>query len=377
MSLKSSDANNIVDYTPKAKTQLTEAFSIKLNHNSKIDFSNVDMIKDQTGRRETTENYGKLYLGQISASEKVVDLKNRMDKYFNDKNRLAISDYRKFFNEKQNLDKNSPTPQPRDPQIKNPRIDAATPSKTQPVPLEAYPKKKEPTQLPADRPTIFDTYQKGFLGHKDIKIYNSFQKIKRNQSCKSISLTNDQGSPPSVTPPKEISPSTKNIFTLISKRESFSENLEHVDKKEESFLNRKNKDFFDELTGEKVPTKNDLLLDSYKNKYLPSNANKGANESEDSQSYSIGLGLGGPKRESEFGFVGKKMGVDDLGKMDKAEIGGRGKYERVDKESKDYFEGPRKVGGGKGEKLDDKGRLCTPGLSGLGNVTAMAIGNDR
>ncbi len=77
-------------------------------------------------------------------------------------------------------------------------------------------------------------------------------------------------------------------------------------------------------------------------------------------------GLGGTKREGEFGFVGKKMGVDDLGKMDKAEMGGRGKYERVDKESKDYFEGPRKVGGGKGEKLDDKGRLCTPGLSGLG-----------
>lgn len=338
----------------------------------------MNLTKDQTGRQETTENYGKLYLGQITASEKVVDLKNRMDKYFNDKNRLAISDYRKFFNEKQNLDiKNSPTPQPKDPQIKNPRIDTATPSITQTVLLEAYPKKKEPTQLPADRPTIFDTYQKGFLGHKDIKIYNSFQKIKRNQSRNSISLSNDQGSPPSVTPPKEFSPTVKKIFTLISKRESFGENLEHADKKEESFLNRKNKHFFDESTGEKVPTKNDLLLDSYKNKYLPSNGNKGANESEDAQSYNVGLGLGGPKRESEFGFVGKKMGVDDLEKMDKAEIGGRGKFERVDKETKDYFEGRYKVGGGKGDKLDDKGRLSTPGLSGLGNVNAMALGNDR
>jgi hypothetical protein len=160
MNQKSSYAKNIVDYTLKAKTQPSEAYSIKLNHNSKIDFSNVNLTKDQTGIRETTENYGKLYLGQITASEKVVDLKNRMDKYFNDKNRLAISDYRKFFNEKQNLDiKNSPTRQPKDPQIKNPRIDAATPFIAQPVPLEAYQKKKEPTQLPADRPKIFDTYQ--------------------------------------------------------------------------------------------------------------------------------------------------------------------------------------------------------------------------
>ena len=98
LSQKSSDAKNIVDYTPKAKTQPTEAYSIKLQHNSKIDFSNVDLTKDPTNRRETTENYGKLYLGQITASEKVIDLKNRMHKYFNDKNRLATSDYRKFFN---------------------------------------------------------------------------------------------------------------------------------------------------------------------------------------------------------------------------------------------------------------------------------------
>jgi hypothetical protein len=333
LSQKSSDAKKIVDYTPKAKTQPTEAYSIKLNHNSKIDFSNVDLTKDQTGRRET--------------------------------------------NEKQNLDKNSPTPQPKDPQIENPRIDAATPSNPQPVPLEAYPKKKEPVQLPSPHPTIFSTYQKGFLGHKDIKIYNSFQKIKRNQSRNSISLTNDQVSPASVIGPKEISPKKNKNFTLIAKRDSFGENLEKADKKEESFLNRKNKHFFEELNGDKMPTKNDLLLDSYKNKYLPSTGKNGAKEFEDAQSGSVGLGLGGPKRESEVGFMGRKMGVEDLEKLDKVEIGGRGRFERVDKECIDYFDGGQKGGRGEGGKLDDKGRMSTPGFSGVGNQNIMALGNDR